>query len=87
MSELTHDQIVELSKHPFRCAQCRQWFDDGEPESLCEKCEYVEAIHVIRAFVERVEKRIEKIPPYQEADTSRNAMKAELALMEAEVKE
>jgi hypothetical protein len=56
-------------------------------DNLTEAQWRIHEVTILRAFVERVEKRIEKIRPYQEADTSRNAMKAELALMEAEVKE
>lgn len=75
--QMEYDRI-ELSKHPFKCAECKRWFDDGEPESLCEQCEYVESIHVIRAFVERVEQRV---TDGHECDS---ALRDELAAMEGE---
>jgi hypothetical protein len=84
MTELTHDQIVELSKHPFRCAECRQWFDDGEPESLCEKCERVESLETIRAFVGRVN---ERYLAWGDRGAYGDCVRDELVAMETEVKE
>lgn len=66
----------------MRCDDCRQWKDDQIPAILCTECSRRYDIAIIRAFVERVEKRV---TTYDISDNFLwNVVREELAAMEKE---
>lgn len=76
---------------PFKCDACGMWFDHGAPPLLCATCEAERDLLAIRAFVERVEKRVASVT--RDADAIYTipgrasyslAIKAELAAIEGE---